>query len=195
MEQESKPSRAADPAALVLGYLNFSSGSFDPAAWRALSDLYAAAEPAGPQGVVERPDAVVSVAAFLKERLAALEATEPAFRDSSQARSVLAVVFDRFLSAYRVFHADLLEHQPPGAIERPFFVMAAAQAVLATGGPWDDTDTTAEIIRQAIAQLNDYVGWRPVAVLENGRLSEPYPHERVRPIPLFVAGAGTAQGK
>ena len=195
MEQESKPSRAADPAALVLGYLNFSSGAFDPAAWRALSDLYAAAEPAGPQGVVERPDAVVSVAAFLKERLAALEATEPAFRDSSQARSVLAVVFDRFLSAYRVFHADLLEHQPPGAIERPFFVMAAAQAVLATGGPWDDTDTTAEIIRQAIAQLNDYVGWRPVAVLENGRLSEPYPHERVRPIPLFVAGAGTAQGK
>ena len=69
MEQESKPSRAADPAALVLGYLNFSSGAFDPAAWRALSDLYAAAEPAGPQGVVERPDAVVSVAAFLKERL------------------------------------------------------------------------------------------------------------------------------
>jgi hypothetical protein len=34
MQQESKSSRAADPAATVLGYLNFSSGAFDPAAWR-----------------------------------------------------------------------------------------------------------------------------------------------------------------
>ena len=34
-----------------------------------------------------------------------------------------------------------------------------------------------------------------MAVLENGRLSEPYPHERVRPIPLFVAGAGVAHGR
>jgi hypothetical protein len=199
MQQESKSSRAADPAALVLGYLNFSSGAFDPAAWRALSDLYAPFEPATPQGIVERGDTVVRVGAVLRDRLAALEAAEPAFRDATQARAVLQIVFDRLLPAYRGFHADLLEHQPPGAIERPFFVMAAAQAVLATGGPWDEAvdggEPSAEVVRQTIAQLNDYVGWRPVAVLENGRLSEPYPHERVRAIPLYVAGAGTAHGR
>lgn len=199
MQQQTKSSRAADPAALVLGYLNFSSGAFDPAAWRAISDLYAPFEPAAPQGIVEQTETVVRVGTVLRDRLAALEAEEPAFRDSSQARAVLRIVFDRLLPAYRGFHADLLEHQPPGAIERPFFVMAAAQAVLATGGPWDEagdgTTIEAEVIRQAIAQLNDYVGWRPVAVLENGRLSEPYPHERVRAIPLYVAGAGAAHGR
>ena len=178
MQQQTKSSRAADPAAVVLGYLNFSSGAYDPAAWRALSDLYAPFEPEAPQGIVERADTVVRVAAVLQDRLAALAAEEPAFRDSTQARAVLGIVFDRLLPAYRGFHADLLEHQPPGAIERPFFVMAAAQAVLATGGSWDEaaagSELEAEVIRQAIAQLNDYVGWRPVAVLENGRLSEPY---------------------
>jgi hypothetical protein len=199
MQQESKSSRSADPAALVLGYLNFSSGAYDPAAWRAMSDLYAPFEPAAPQGIVERADTVVRAGTVLRDRLAALEAAEPAFRDATQARAVLRIVFDRLLPAYRGFHADLLEHQPPGAIERPFFLMAAAQAVLATGGPWDeagaDSELEAEVIRQAIAQLNDYVGWRPVAVLENGRLSEPYPHERVRAIPLYVAGAGAAHGR
>ena len=69
---------------------------------------------------------------------------------------------------------------------------AAAQAVLATGGPFDDQQP---LLERALASLNDYVGWRPVAVLENERLSEPYPHERVRPLPLFVAGAGVAHGR
>jgi hypothetical protein len=197
MQQESKSSHPADPAAVVLGYLNFSSGAFDPAAWRALSDLYATFEPHGSKGIVELADAVMRVGVLLRERLAAMEAMEPAFRDCRQARAVLAIVFERLLPAYRAFHADLLEHQPEGGIERPFFVMAAAQAVLATGGPWDDTGEAAvdRIVRQAVGRLNDYVGWRPVAVLENGRLSETYPHERVRPVPLYVAGAGTAHGR
>jgi hypothetical protein len=196
MRQPAKPSRPADAAALVLGYLNFSSGSFDPAVWRAMSDLFRSVDPQGD----EDPAVVARVAAALRERLAALEASEPAFRDATQARAVVAFVFERLLPAYRGYHVDLLEHQPPGAIERPFFVMAAAQAALATGGPWDDADDAAgpavdKAVEQAIARLNDYVGWRPVAVLENGRLSEPYPHERVRPIPLFVAGAGAAEGR
>ena len=41
-----KRSRPDDPAAVVLGYLNFSSGAFDPAVWRALNELFAAVEPA-----------------------------------------------------------------------------------------------------------------------------------------------------
>jgi hypothetical protein len=183
----SQPASSIDAAATVLGYLNFSSGAFDPTVWRAMSELFSRVEPDG-----ERSDAAALVAEQLEERLVALAATEPPFRDSRQAAALLELVFDRVLPAYRGFHRDLLEHQPPGALERPFFVMAAAQAVLAAGSPWDDAD---RIEKAAIASLNDYVGWRPVAVLENNRLSEPYPHERVRPVPLYIAGAGAAHGR
>ena len=198
---DPKRSRAGDPAAILLGYLNFSSGAFDAAAWRAMNELFAEMEPAGghdadvaiPDGViVERPDAAGRVAARLSERLAELAANEPAFRDAGQARAVVDLLFAKLVPAYRGFHRDLLEHQPPGGLERPFFLMAAAQAILAADPTASDPDT---VVEQAIGTLNDYVGWRPVAVLENGRLSEPYPHERVRPIPLFISGVGAAHGR
>jgi len=194
MPKDSPNPRPTDAAAILLGYLNFSSGAFDASVWRAANELFAAVEPAAADGtVVEAADAAERVGRGLALRLDALAASEPAFRDSAQARSVLDVVFRRLLPAYRRFHADLLEHQPPGGLERPYFLMAAAQAVLAGDG-WGDDDADVAV-RRAIATLNDYVGWRPVAVLENGRLSEPYPHERVRPIPLSVAGAGAAHGR
>jgi hypothetical protein len=182
-----------DAAEVVLGYLNFSSGSFDPAAWRAMNTLFAACEPVGADDqVVEGSDTADRVAAALRARLATLEPAEAAFRDASQARAAIDIVFTRLLPAYRRYHGDLLAHQPAGGLERPFFVMAAARVVLAVGGPWDEPEA---VVSQAIDRLNDYVGWRPVAVLENGRLSEPYRHERVRPVPLFVAGAGVAHGR
>ena len=185
MSRDAKPPRHADPAAIVLGSLNFSTGAFDPGVWRAFSDLWATVETDG-----ERPDSPAAVATLLGDRLERLAATEPAFRDVTQARDALRGLFEGVLPAYRRFHADLLEHQPPGALERPFFVAAAAQALLATGDPAAPDAPIA-----AVARLDDYVGWRPVAVLENGRLSEPYAHERVRPIPLWVAGAGAAHGR
>ncbi|MFM7244027.1 MAG: hypothetical protein ACKO40_07610 [Planctomycetaceae bacterium] len=193
MSRPPKSPAPKDAAAIVLGYANFSSGSFDPAVWRALSQLYADREPADDLGVVvERPDTPAHVAATLRERLDQLAGSEPAFADSRQARWTLATTFDLLLPAYRLHHADLLEHQPPGAIERPFFVMAAIRALLAEAAPDDDPDAA---VRCTIDRLDDYVGWRPLAVLENGRLSAPYPHERVRPIPLYVAGAGAAHGR
>ena len=199
MPQATPPTRAPDPAAAVLGYMNFSAGAFDPAVWRAWSDLFAVVEPVGATGMVERADAARAVLDLLSERLVALEAAEPAFRDARQARHALTLLGERLLPGYRAFHADLLEHQPAGAIERPFFVAAAAQSLLAVGGSGDDAAADERAIEAtvaaAIGRLNDYDGWRPVAVLENGRLSEPYPHERVRPIPLFVAGAGVAHGR
>ena len=207
-----------DPAATLLGYLNFSSGAFDPSVWQAMNELFTQVEPGGepvasseeseaaeaggadtaaPPGAIavgslERPEAFSAVADLLRRRLAVLEREAPAFRNAEQARHVLSLTFDQLPTAYREFHRDLLEHQPSGALERPFFMAAAAQAVLATGGPFDDSHA---VLERAIGTLNDYVGWRPVAVLENERLSEPYPHERVRPLPLFVAGAGVAHGR
>src|SRR5690606_10737545 len=58
-------------------------------------------------------------------------------------------------------------------------------------GPWDDPG---RIIPAAIDRLNDFIGHRPVAVLHNQRM-EPYKHEWVRPIPLYIEGAGVAVGK
>ncbi len=191
------PPGSPEAAAAVVGYLNFSSGAFDPTAWRAISELFAGFEPPGADGVVqERPDTALRVTELLTGRLSELESTQPAFRDSRQARRVLAVLVEQLLPAYRRYHADLLEHQPPGAIERPFFMIAAAQAVLAELGGVDQPGADdGRIVAAALDRLNDYVGWRPVAVLENGRLSTPYPHERSRPVPLFVAGAGVAHGR
>ncbi len=194
MMAEEHAASGRDPADVVLGYLNFSSGSFDPVAWRAFDALFAEIEPATPEGIAERPDAAGSVATRLRRRIADLAVGSAAFRDAAQARAVLDLVFERTLPAYRSFHADLLEHQPPGALERPWFVMAAAQAVLAELAGGDGLDEAA-VGARAVDRLNDYVGWRPVAVLENGRLSAPYGHERVRPLPLFVAGAGAAHGR
>ena len=197
-QADPKRSRPSDPAAVVLGYLNFSSGAFDPAVWRAMNALFATVEPAAAEDgtaagpIVERPDAAVAVAALLTERLETLAAIEPAFRDVAQARGVLTLLFNRLLPAYRDFHGDLLEHQPAGGLERPFFLMAAAKAILASDPMADDPE---RVVREAIGRLNDYVGWRPVAVLENGQLSEPYPHERVRPVPLFIRGADAAHGR
>ena len=201
-QADPKRTRPSDPAAVVLGYLNFSSGAFDPTVWRAMNDVFESVESApehsataaGP--IVERPDAATRVAVLLAERLEGLAATEAAFRDATQARAVLDLLFSRLLPAYRAFHGDLLEHQPTGGFERPFFLMAAAQAILASDLASDVAGADLDaIVRQAIGRLNDYVGWRPVAVLENGQLSEPYPHERVRPVPLFIRGAGAAHGR
>lgn len=202
MARAPSPPPQPDPAALVVGYLNFSAGAFDPVAWRALSELYADLEPSADGGlVIERPDAAERVAGTLRARLDDLGNAQPAFRDARQARRMLELLFDGLLPAYRLFHADLLEHQPPGAIERPFFLMAAVRALLAeTNGDttaMSETDGGADdrLMAAAIERLDDYVGWRPVAVLENGQLSAPYPHERVGPVPLYVAGAGVAHGR
>ncbi len=193
MPHAVKSPGSRDAAAIVLGYLNFSAGAFDSAAWRGINDLYAGIEPAAPDGsVTEGADTATRIAALLRARLLELEQTEPAFRDAVQARWAIDAVFEGLLPAYRRFHHDLLEHQPPGAIERPFFLMAAMRGLLAEGNAEDDRDA---VMARVIDRLDDYVGWRPLAVLENGRLSEPYPHERVRPIPLYVAGVGAAHGR
>ena len=99
MRQDVKPERSADPAALVLGYFNFSSGTFDPAAWRAMSDLFAALEAGagGPEGA----DTAQAVASLLRERLGVLQASEPAFRDARQAERLLEILFGELLPAYR----------------------------------------------------------------------------------------------
>ena len=198
MAKDASLPQQTDPADVVVGYLNFSAGAFDPAAWRAMSDLYAGFETPGENGIiVEQADSSARVATLLRTRLGELETSQPAFRDARQARRMLTTLFDHLLPAYRRYHSDLLEHQPPGGVERPFFVMNAAKALLAEAAADASAADEADdrLVAAAIERLDDYVGWRPVAVLENGQLSAPYPHERVGPVPLFEAGAGVAHGR
>jgi hypothetical protein len=171
----------------ILGYLNFSSGASDPKFLRNLNSLWTSIEAGGAS-----PNESWRIACdVLTKKLAELAARSPAFRDADQARSVLKLLFNEALPAYRAFHRDLLFHQSDGDLFRPFFVDRVAEAILSEGGPWDETE---RIVSGVLARINDFIGHRPVPVLETHK-HEPYAHERVRPVPLFIAGAGVAVGR
>jgi hypothetical protein len=169
----------------VLGYLNFSSGAPDLQFLASLSRLFesASATSAGAPLWLE-------VSRQLTQRLQELHSQSAAFQDAQQASAVLELVFDRALPAYREYHRDLLFHHCDASLFRPFFVGRACEAVLAQGPPWSEPQ---RIVPAAIARLNDFLGHRPVATLESQRV-EPYRHEYVRPIPLYIRGAGISYG-
>ena len=111
-------------------------------------------------------------------------ATSPRPRPSS-------TVAARVLPAYRRHHADLLAHLADDGPVRPLLprprprgrprTCAAGRRVAAPS-------------TRVVARLNDFVGYRPVAMLETRPQGEPYEHERHRPLPLYLAGAGVALG-
>jgi hypothetical protein len=185
----SLPLGIADQAPLqeILGYLNFSSGTSDPAFLRRLSELWSASEASGP-----RQEVFCALAhQALSHKLAELVRGSPAFQNADQAQNVLRLIFDEVLPAYRRHHRDLLFHQSDAELWQPFFIGRVAESVLAAGGPWNETE---RIVADALKRLNDFIGYRPVPVLETHK-HEPYSHERVRPVPLYIAGSGAAVGK
>ncbi len=175
----------------VLGYLNFSSGKPDPRLLGNLNALYQSAEDTAADGQAPEPT-IQSVRKQLQAKLDTLAGAPGAFENVEQIRAVLPLVFDLLPAAYRRFHRDLLFHESDAEIWRPFFLARACEAVLAQGSPWDETE---RILDGAIAQLNDFVGHRPVAVLRTSQRIEPYPHEWLRPVPLYVREAGVACGR
>jgi hypothetical protein len=176
----------AGPASRLLGWLNFSDGRPDPKWQRQLDDTFAIAF----QNDVEKPWNLVRD--WLADELGELEKSgNAAFRDSTQARAALSLIFDHALPAYGKHHRDLLAHLDDEELFTALFVARVAEAVLTQGGPWDQVQ---RIVHGALNKLNDYVGHRPIAVLENRRQTELYPHEKVRPVPLYIRGAGVAKG-
>jgi hypothetical protein len=176
----------------VLGYLNFSSGKSDPKSLAALNRLYRRAL-AGTPGHYSPYTGLPPWLALwheLQDHLHQLKSQKPAFRESDQAQQVMRLVWQILLPDYLDFHSDLLFHQEPEGLFNGLFLGRAIEAVLQQGGPWDDVG---RIVSGAIEHLNDYVGYRPVAVLEGRRL-EPYPHEWLRPIPLYIRDVGVAYG-
>src|SRR5262245_31101087 len=182
-----KESQAAGDAAVeqVLGYLNFSSGAADVQFLANLNRLFECA--ANQAGV---PAAWLAVGRLLTTRLTEKREQSAAFRDAEQAASVLQLVFDQTLPAYQRFHRDLLFHRSDESLFRPLMAGRVCEAVLKQGPPWTERD---RIVSGAIGLLNDYIGHRPVAVLESKKL-EAYKHEFVRPIPIFIRGTGVSFG-
>ncbi|HZT81848.1 MAG TPA: hypothetical protein VFA26_16600, partial [Gemmataceae bacterium] len=176
----------AAPAAGLLGYLNYSDGRPDPRWQKQLNDAYALLAQHGSA----QPWA--DLHAWLARRLADLQAAgSAAFRDVTQARAVLGL-FPEVLAAYRRHHADLLFHQTDRDLFQPFFLARVFEALLSEGGPWEEKD---RLVPGTLRRLNDFVGYRPVAILETRPRGEPYEHERVRPVPLYLRGAGVAAGR
>ncbi|NLY03159.1 MAG: hypothetical protein GXY83_44490 [Rhodopirellula sp.] len=179
----------------ILGYLNFSEGAVDFRFLRSVNELFGRI--LAVQAALGAPDQSTEpcwrvFAGLLKEGLGRLRGQSSAFEQADQAQRVIQLVFEEFLPAYRRHHRDLLFHQTDESLFQPFFLARACEAVLVQGSPWEETD---RIITGALQLLNDFVGHRPLAVLEGRQRMQPYAHERVRPIPLFIQEAGVAVGR
>ena len=174
----------------VLGYLNFSSGATDHQFLDGINYLYARAHQCSAGGT-SGTSLLHLVHQSLNRALEDLQRKNPAFADSVQAKSVIETVFSHIMPAYRERHRDLLFHHTDDTLWRPLFVGRVFEAALRQGAPWDDVG---RITSGALTQLNDFVGHRPVAALESRKL-EPYSHEWVRPIPIFIRGVGVEYGR
>jgi hypothetical protein len=171
----------------LLGYLNFSTGRPDP---RVQAQLFVVWQHLLDRGAA---DPWQELHATLEQQLAALHAADlPAFRDTQQARAVLDLALVKLRAAYRQHHTHLLQHQADADLFQAGFAVRALEAVLVQQGPWDEED---RIVAGALQTLNDYVGHRPVAVLESRPRGEPYDHEKLRPAPLYLRGAGVVPGR
>lgn len=172
----------------ILSYLNLSSGVPDARFQAKLNRVIQQME-ASPQ---RPPRPWQTLGKLLLERLASLAGGSAVFRQSEQAEAVIELAFHRLPDAYRDWHRDLLRHQRPEDLFRPFFLARACEAVLRQGPPWNETD---RILDASLSQLNNFIGHRPVAVLRTPQRVEPYPHEWVAPVPLYLREAGVATGR
>lgn len=174
------------PVSALLGYLNFSDGRSDPRWQKHLNDAYAWLLGQGEA----RP--WLALHTWLSRGLDRLRGSSAAFRDVTQAEEVLAAL-PNVLVAYQKHHADLLAHLADEQLFLPFFLARVFEAILAQRAREGELGTE-EAIAAILTRLNDFVGYRPVALLETRPQGEPYEHERHRPVPLFLRGAGVSCG-
>ena len=185
MSLDIKPTQT-DELKQILGYLNFSSGTFDANFFASLDRLFGRmAEASSPNEF-----SLTKVHGLLNDSLKSLAQSNGTFRDCVQADRVVRILFESMLPGYRRHHNDLLWHQPDLTLFNSFFLGRAAQAVLSH---LDPEQTDEQVATAATKQLNDYIGYRPVAALESQDI-EPYQHEWVCPIPLYLRGVGAALG-
>lgn len=174
--------RRFDPSKPI-GYLNFSDGRPDPKFRLLLADVFgallAAHDPA-PWETVRR---------WLLAACDDLEKSgSAAFKDVSQAREVLKLALEAVPAAYRKHHSDLLAHQSDAALFTPFFLARCCEAALAERAAGGNDPA------KCVAAVNEFVGYRPIAVLETRPQTDFYPHEKVCPLPAYFRGVGVSPG-
>lgn len=209
---------AADVVAFpeIVGYLNFSSGRPEPKfqahlnqlallhpnwSWTDLrAELVKAVDRLhGTSVAFENCDQARRVIAGVFDQLV------PAYRHHH--RDLLTHLTDGELQSplflarlFEALLAEFAEHRESMAGPVPASDTTAASDPAspdaATAGPPSTIEPIpTEWIAGALARLNDFLGFRPIAVLENGRRMEAYAHERCRPIPLYLRGVGVAAGR
>ena len=188
------------PSHDIVGYLNFSEGPDDPRFFRAVNEAYRRFEesdvgrrlpPSDPAAATQLP-IWKRFAAWLAAEMERLQRDEPAFRSLEQAQAAFTGTFEKVLPGYREYHRDLLFHHHDDELFRPFFLARVLQTVLRMQIEGADE---ADLVPHALAKLNDFLGHRPTAVLQNDRKLEPYEHEWVAPIPVYLTGAGFAEDR
>ncbi len=169
----------------VLGYLNFSSGASDGKFLQSLSELFQLSQNQN-QGKSadskDPPNLITQMIKGLQERLSDLAGEGGAFADAKQAKEVLDQTL-RFHQTYHSFHQDILWSCPEQLLWQPFFLGRVFETVLVSDRELESIDTIRD-------RFDDYIGYRPVAVLETDQKIEPYRNEWVRPIPLYIEEAG-----
>jgi len=169
-----------------LGYLNFSDGRADVRFRKLLADVF--------EYLLNHADPApwATTGAWLLSASDDLEQSgSAAFQDLSRAREVVAIAFGELLVGYRDHHRDLLAHQPDAALFTAFFLARcceSAMAELAAG------TFPLKIVPNCLLTLNDFVGYRPIAILETRPQTDFYLHEKVSAIPLYFRGVGVAPG-
>lgn len=206
----------------ILGFLNFSTGSFDPKFYRDFDDFFFdidALNKAQTQAVEQKKLNCESeivpgtndmicvslptetsakgdseptyrlVYRLLREALDDLGGKADIFKNGDQARGAIEFVFEHLLPAYREYHSNLLYHKTDVDLFSSFFIARCCQYALQAESPWDDFKQS-----DILSQLNDYIGYRPVAVLHSRQKMQPYPHEYFQPQTLYLEGAGVWKG-
>jgi hypothetical protein len=219
MSAPSPPSTLRDALHQVVSYLNFSSGTSNPTTLAAWNRIYADATDGKP---LAGPPAWLFIRQWLEETADELSEASQRPGHYDQAFRLIRLIFSEALPAYLDRHKDLLFHQPPEQIFNGFFLGRFAERMLqaladhpqiavaqtrgdatgrdASGDPETDGVAAAaqdeldqRLIVDAMTRLDDYVGYRPIALLDKAP-GAPYPGEWVRPVPLYIAGAGTTDG-
>jgi len=188
MSDPSSSTSLRDALQQVVGYLNFSGGTSDPKTLAAWNVLYAQAVHGKP---LSGPPAWLVIRQWLEETTAELSEAASNPKHFDQTFLVIRLLFSEALPAYVDRHKDLLFHQPPESIFSGFFLGRVAEPLLKVMS--EGVIDNEAIIEEAFDRLDDFVGYRPVPRLEKAP-GEPYPREYIRPVPLYIEGAGTTDG-
>lgn len=188
MSASSPSSSLRDALHQVVSYLNFSSGTSNPATLAAWDRLFAVASEGKP---LAGPPAWLIIRQWLEETVAELAESSDRPGHFDQAFRLIRLIFSDALPAYLDRHKDLLFHQNPEEIFTGFFIGRVAERVLEV--LVDQPESDRSLIDDALGRLDDYVGYRPIPLLDKAP-GTPYPGEYVRPVPLYIVGAGVTDG-